>query len=54
MQFGADVDKATAGKLKITLHPTASLFKAQKMVGTVVLLYVFAQIVTFLPQQMRD
>jgi len=26
-QFAADVDKATAGKLKVTLHPNASLFK---------------------------
>src|SRR5215212_5736317 len=27
IQFIADVDKATAGKLKIQLHPNASLFK---------------------------
>ena len=27
-QFAADVDKATAGKLKITVHANASLFKA--------------------------
>ena len=30
-QFVADVDKATAGKLKITLHPNASLFKAPEI-----------------------
>ncbi|MGE0803806.1 MAG: TRAP transporter substrate-binding protein, partial [Lautropia sp.] len=30
-QFAADVDKATAGKLKITLHPNASLFKAPEI-----------------------
>ena len=27
-QFAADVDRATAGKLKITLHPNGSLYKA--------------------------
>ena len=31
MQFAADVDKATAGKLKITVHPNASLFKAPEI-----------------------
>jgi len=30
-QFVNDVDKATAGKLKITLHPNASLFKAPEI-----------------------
>jgi TRAP-type transport system periplasmic protein len=30
-QFAADVDKATSGKLKITLHPGASLFKAPEI-----------------------
>ncbi|MDB6002657.1 MAG: Extracellular solute-binding protein family 7 [Rhizobacter sp.] len=30
-QFVADVDKATGGKLKITLHPNASLFKAPEI-----------------------
>lgn len=30
-QFAADVDKATAGKLKITVHPGASLFKATEI-----------------------
>jgi len=30
-QFAADVDKATAGKLKITVHPGASLFKANEI-----------------------
>lgn len=30
-QFVADVDKASGGKLKITLHPNASLFKAQEI-----------------------
>jgi TRAP-type C4-dicarboxylate transport system substrate-binding protein len=30
-QFVADVDKATAGKLKITLHSNASLFKAPEI-----------------------
>ena len=29
--FAADVDKATAGKLKITVHPGASLFKATEI-----------------------
>jgi TRAP-type transport system periplasmic protein len=29
--FAADVDKATGGKLKITVHPNASLFKAQEI-----------------------
>ncbi len=29
--FADDVDKATAGKLKITLHPNASLFKANEI-----------------------
>jgi TRAP-type C4-dicarboxylate transport system substrate-binding protein len=31
VQFAADVDKATAGKLKITVHPNASLFKAPEI-----------------------
>jgi TRAP-type transport system periplasmic protein len=31
MQFAADVDKATAGKLKIQVHPNASLFKAPEI-----------------------
>ena len=31
MQFAADVDKATAGKLKITVHANASLFKANEI-----------------------
>jgi TRAP-type C4-dicarboxylate transport system substrate-binding protein len=31
MEFAADVDKATAGKLKITVHPGASLFKAPEI-----------------------
>ena len=31
MQFAADVDKASAGKLKITVHPNASLFKAPEI-----------------------
>ncbi len=31
IQFAADVDKATAGKLKITVHPGASLFKAPEI-----------------------
>jgi TRAP-type C4-dicarboxylate transport system substrate-binding protein len=31
VQFAADVDKATAGKLKITVHPAASLFKATEI-----------------------
>ena len=30
-QFAADVDKATTGKLKITVHPNASLFKANEI-----------------------
>ena len=30
-QFIADVDKASAGKLKIQLHPGASLFKATEI-----------------------
>jgi TRAP-type transport system periplasmic protein len=30
-QFAADVDKATSGKLKIQLHPNASLFKAPEI-----------------------
>ena len=30
-QFVTDVDKATGGKLKITLHPNASLFKAPEI-----------------------
>ncbi len=30
-EFAADVDKATAGKLKITVHPNASLFKANEI-----------------------
>ena len=30
-QFAADVDKATAGKLKVTVHPNASLFKAPEI-----------------------
>jgi TRAP-type transport system periplasmic protein len=30
-QFVADVDKATSGKLKITVHPNASLFKAPEI-----------------------
>ncbi len=30
-QFAADVDKATAGKLKITVHANASLFKAPEI-----------------------
>jgi len=30
-QFVADVDKATDGKLKITVHPNASLFKANEI-----------------------
>jgi TRAP-type C4-dicarboxylate transport system substrate-binding protein len=29
--FAADVDKATGGKLKITVHPGASLFKAPEI-----------------------
>src|SRR5215218_5752579 len=31
VQFASDVDKATAGKLKITVHPNASLFKAPEI-----------------------
>ena len=31
VQFAADVDKATGGKLKITVHPAASLFKAPEI-----------------------
>ena len=31
VQFAADVDKASAGKLKITVHPGASLFKAPEI-----------------------
>ena len=31
MQFVADVDKATGGKLKITVHANASLFKAPEI-----------------------
>jgi TRAP-type transport system periplasmic protein len=30
-EFAADVDKATSGKLKITVHPGASLFKAPEI-----------------------
>src|ERR1700745_719053 len=30
-QFVADVDKATSGKLKITVHSNASLFKANEI-----------------------
>jgi TRAP-type C4-dicarboxylate transport system substrate-binding protein len=30
-QFAADVDKASAGKLKITVHANASLFKAPEI-----------------------
>ena len=30
-QFAADVDKATAGKLKIAVHANASLFKANEI-----------------------
>ena len=30
-QFAADVDKATGGKLKIQVHPNASLFKAHEI-----------------------
>jgi TRAP-type C4-dicarboxylate transport system substrate-binding protein len=30
-QFATDVDKASGGKLKITLHPNASLFKAPEI-----------------------
>src|SRR6266705_1951797 len=31
MQFVADVDKATSGKVKITVHSNASLFKANEI-----------------------
>ncbi len=31
VQFANDVDKATGGKLKITVHPGASLFKAPEI-----------------------
>ncbi len=31
VQFGADVDKATGGKLKITVHANGSLFKAPEI-----------------------
>ena len=31
MQFASDVDKATAGKLKITVHANAALFKAPEI-----------------------
>ena len=31
MQFANDVDKATGGKLKIQVHPNASLFKAPEI-----------------------
>jgi TRAP-type transport system periplasmic protein len=31
VQFAADVDKATAGKMKITVHANASLFKANEI-----------------------
>ena len=31
VQFAADVEKATAGKLKITVHSNASLFKAPEI-----------------------
>ena len=31
VQFAADVDKATSGKLKITVHANASLFKANEI-----------------------
>ena len=31
VQFAADVEKATAGKLKIQVHPNASLFKANEI-----------------------
>jgi TRAP-type C4-dicarboxylate transport system substrate-binding protein len=31
VQFANDVDKATGGKLKITVHPNASLFKAPEI-----------------------
>ncbi|MEW6707984.1 MAG: TRAP transporter substrate-binding protein [Pseudomonadota bacterium] len=31
VQFAADIDKASGGKLKITVHPNASLFKANEI-----------------------
>src|SRR5678816_3358163 len=31
VQMAADVEKATGGKLKITVHPNASLFKAPEI-----------------------
>ena len=31
VQFASDVEKATAGKLKITVHANASLFKATEI-----------------------
>jgi TRAP-type C4-dicarboxylate transport system substrate-binding protein len=31
VQFASDVDKATGGKLKITVHANASLFKAPEI-----------------------
>jgi TRAP-type transport system periplasmic protein len=31
VQFAADVEKATAGKVRITVHPNASLFKAPEI-----------------------
>src|SRR6478736_330296 len=31
MQFASDVEKATGGKLKITVHSSASLFKAPEI-----------------------
>ena len=31
VQFAADVDKATGGKLKIQVHSNASLFKANEI-----------------------
>ena len=31
VQFAGDVDKATGGKLKITVHANASLFKAPEI-----------------------
>ena len=31
VQFASDVDKATSGKLKITVHANASLFKAPEI-----------------------
>jgi len=35
-QFAADVDKATGGKLKITVHPNGSLFKLTEIKRAVV------------------